>query len=174
MSGVQSKLLFIYNGAGVKRFHTHTTIKEHTVGQHSHAVAMLVWLLTSGNCSKPLLMAALTHDLPEQDTGDIPSPFKRSMPGLRANVKCFDDAALRQHDFDFLLTEEEKRVLALADSLDGIMSCIAERRLGSRCLDGVCFTFRNYVGNLTLATGSKIESDVIDAVLRMWFEVADQ
>jgi 5'-deoxynucleotidase YfbR-like HD superfamily hydrolase len=125
------RLLFLLYGGTVRRYHTVPTIKDNTLAEHQWGVAVLCYLLSGDSCSEKLLMAALTHDLPEQATGDIPAPAKRLLGLSRETFTAYDMEALAAFDFGFILSPEEKRILKLADCLDGMLFCLRERQLGN-------------------------------------------
>lgn len=121
----------LFDGSAVRRFHTMCTVTENTVGQHSHGVAMFCMLLEDGNPSAALLMKALTHDLAEQYTGDVPSPAKRAL-GIRKEFGEVEEQLLATVEFSIEITEREEKVLKLADCADGMLFCARERTLGNK------------------------------------------
>ena len=121
----------LFDGSAVKRFHTIPTVTENTVGQHSHGVAMFCMLLEGGEPSAKLLMKALTHDLAEQYTGDVPSPAKRAL-GIRKEFGEVEEQLLATVDFSIDVTPREEMVLKLADCADGMLFCAKERMYGNK------------------------------------------
>lgn len=145
---VMDKLLFVRQGGEVRRFHTCRRIKEENVAEHSFGVAWLVYLLTDGNCGADLLMQALVHDVAEQETGDIPAPFKRAM-GMRGTMNEMEEEILAEHELPLdLLPPAHRWVLKLADALDGMLSCCREAEMGNTLLDGIFLTYNDYVTKL--------------------------
>ena len=70
-----NELLNVLDGGEVKRYHTLSTIGEQTVGSHSWGVAVILnWL--EPQISKHAILKALTHDVAEKQTGDMPAPTK--------------------------------------------------------------------------------------------------
>lgn len=135
-----SALFFIRQGAEVVRYHSTKTIQEETNGMHMHGVAMLCYLLSDLKPSVDLLMAALTHDLAEQDLGDMPAPAKRKL-GIG---KVFYEAELElllEHRLAFHLNDADQHVLDLADVLDGLLTTLRERQMGNQLIE---FVFNNY------------------------------
>ena len=66
----------------VRRWHTARVRREQTLGEHVGLVAMIALKLGSAVGLKPgslgsLMAAALLHDAPETQYGDIPSPAKQ-------------------------------------------------------------------------------------------------
>lgn len=146
---MKTQLEFITLGAEVKRYHTVTTLREETVGHHSHGVAMLCLMLTP-DASAELLKAALMHDLAEQITGDIPSPAKRD----HYHAGNFDELERRLINESGLkfpyLTAHEKRVLKLADIAHGALFCVRELELGNRRMRVVLQRYQQYAESMEL------------------------
>lgn len=137
---------FIYKGAKTKRFHTADTLTTQTVGEHSFGVAWLVVLLRP-SARKELILAALSHDLAEHVVGDVSSVAKRAYPELKAALDAAEGTVLKQHSLDFEtgLTDDEVRVLKVADLMDGMLFCVRERRMGSKVAVEIFNNFSAYV-----------------------------
>lgn len=137
---------FIFKGGASKRFHTCRTIKEQDIAAHSFGVAWFCELITGGQASKGLIMAALTHDLAEHHVGDMPAPAKRGL-GIKDMFDKFEHEKLVAAGLgDYMcLVPSERAVLNAADALDGMKFCLSERALGNRCLDHVFRNFTEYV-----------------------------
>lgn len=138
---------FIRLGGLVTRYHTKHTVKENTVAHHSSGVAWMVYFLTGGSCSVNLVMSALAHDLAEQVTGDISSPTKRRFPELAKMVSLLESEILesKEVNFESQLNDDEKRILKLADCMDGILFCIGELELGNTSILPVCQRYCEYI-----------------------------
>lgn len=119
-------------GNKVKRYHTCDTLVEETVGHHSANVAVLCVLLSEEKPSAALLMAALTHDMAEQFTGDIPATAKWSSDKLK---DALDDLEQRYSGYWFphtVLTHRENKVLKQADMLDLCFKALEEINMGNQ------------------------------------------
>jgi 5'-deoxynucleotidase YfbR-like HD superfamily hydrolase len=140
----------IVQGGNVRRYHAKAIVKEQTVGAHSHRVAMWVVLLTNGTPSVTLLMAALTHDLAEFQTGDMPAPTKRKM-NIQEQFAAMEAAILAPEglDYEARLSDDEARTLKLADAYDGLVYCAEEMRRGNNEMRDTYDTFRSYYLSLT-------------------------
>jgi 5'-deoxynucleotidase YfbR-like HD superfamily hydrolase len=156
---MRSKLDFIIRGGVVKRFHTMHTIHTQNVAEHSFGVAWLLWLLCNEKPSRGMLMAALAHDLSEHMTGDLPAPAKRRM-GVSAQ---FDAEEERQYaEAGFLpipLSDAEKRILKMADSMDLLLFCIREIALGNSDMNVVYQRGMSYI--MELAPFTETEQELI-------------
>ena len=121
-------------GTAVERFHTTGRLSRETVGHHSCNVALLL-LRLDPNCSRELLVAALTHDLAEVATGDVPATAKWDNPGLAKELKYSEAQWELDHDVpgarDFL-SDKEIQLLKVADMADLVMSCVEESKRGNQ------------------------------------------
>ena len=137
--------------SGVLRFHTARTIHDETVGQHSFNVCNLLLMMTNGELSRDLLIAALLHDMGEPAVGDVPSPVKRAMPlPVREELDRLESEAVATiHPYFPTLSVEESMTLKLADLLDGLMKCRDELRLGNRGIRDIGDRYVSYIHELT-------------------------
>lgn len=106
-------------GGSVQRYHT-WPMPPQNVGNHSYGVAMIVQRLWP-ECRKELLLAALQHDLGEQELGDVPAPAKWRAPQFfahlnEAEAKARLDMGFSPHEEE--LTAHERQVLKIADILE--------------------------------------------------------
>lgn len=166
------KLEFMRRGSRVKRFHGFHLLMENPVGHHTfNLIGILMCCLPSENVSRQLIFCAYEHDLPECITGDLPAPFKRKVPGLREACDKEEQSLLREHGMGFhSLTPEEARWLKLADSLDGAMHCLEERRLGNSTLDKIFWTFIDYVMEILSDRPYEADRGFVNAAAYMVFE----
>src|ERR1017187_1212594 len=136
---VRQQIQFIIEGGIVERFHGRPGIKPNTDAHHMHGTAMwcyLMWQEDYGAHPRPqLLMAALTHDLAEQVASDVSAPSKLIL-GIAKQLHDFEESVLARYDLSFYnaLTEQERRVLSIADSFDGMLYCILEIGRGNKLM----------------------------------------
>jgi 5'-deoxynucleotidase YfbR-like HD superfamily hydrolase len=132
-------LRMIRTAADVRRYHTARVIGEQTVGHHSFNVAMLVRLITEDAASAELLRAALNHDIPEAVTGDIPAPVKWKSEKISEGLFELEQEFIVKHGgfFQDQLTEDERRVLTVADTLELVLFCEDQARLGNQHLEPI-------------------------------------
>lgn len=139
----------IRGAARVKRFHTQPIIGENTVGQHTFNVIGLICACVPPQALRPqLLQAALLHDVPERVAGDVPSPTKRSAPGLKQAMDSFESKVLREAgiaDMADYLSATELDWLKLADSLDGFLFCVEQMQMGNQSNNDAAANFSAYV-----------------------------
>ena len=133
----------------MSRFHTKPLIKAESVAEHSYVVAWLVTLLCAGMPSRNLLLAALAHDLPEYELGDVPSPVKKGMKlgeqFKAAEANLFAMAGIL--NYESLITDDEHKVLKFADNLAGYLKCAYEEQLGNTLLSKVRHTYAVYLAD---------------------------
>lgn len=154
-----AKLEFIQNGRETRRFHGLPMLDYQRIDAHQYGVAMLVSLLVGEAAPAArqltLLHAALTHDLAEWVTGDMPAPTKRRLPdyvtsdpisindsigsypgGKRESFRevygRMEDEIMTEAGFPLVeLDARDKRVLKLADAAEGCLHVIRERQMGN-------------------------------------------
>lgn len=114
-----------------QRYHTELLLKPQDVAQHSFNVAWLCWLLSDRDPSAQLIMMALAHDAGERWTGDLPSPTKRAA-GLGDAFDALEAAQTAKVGWTAPpLSAIERKILKLADVLDGAFYCLRELMLGN-------------------------------------------
>lgn len=127
-----NKLIAYRRGMEVARWHTRKPVFPETVGHHTANVALLCDILTDGECSKDLLMAALVHDVGEFYTGDLPAPVKVDDPELSTRIHDLDAKYLSRNGITVpFLVENEKNVLRAADIIDLVWTAALELRVGN-------------------------------------------
>lgn len=142
---LSSRFDFVRNGLNVRRFHQHTTHEVNTVGAHSAGVALMC-LLINPRCRKEVLAGALTHDLGEWVTGDIPAPTKRMISdAARDEIADVEYQVLTDFEFNYELSADEITLIKLGDYFDGLSFCIEEARRGNRTLLSVAGVYITYL-----------------------------
>lgn len=131
----------LYEAGAVKRYHTNLTIKEQDLAAHQWGVALIV------NHIHPMgynvLMAALTHDLAESVTGDIPYTAKQKFTPLRAVSDACEEAFNRDHGIDYPLNKEEQHILHWADMFECFLFSRREAWMGNYHMKSVMITARD-------------------------------
>lgn len=169
MSTLRKKLELVLSGGSVRRYHTVPTVHPETVAAHSYLVAWCCAVLVDA-CSSYLLLAALQHDIAEYVTGDLPAPTKRQL-GISAQFACYEEEVLRAHahtDHHTQLTDEERRILKLADRCSGMLYCVQERRIGNRNVDVPYENFRSYACEVVVTPR---DISLMNTIETMWKEV---
>lgn len=157
---MRESLDFIISGSEVTRYHTVTTLVKETVGHHSHGVALLTTLLAP-TASRSLLLAALCHDLAEHLTGDIPSPAKREL-GVGDRIDELEARLMKSAGIEMPdLSDEEARILKLADIAQGALFCAREISMGNTRMQLVFDRYMNYANEMILIGREKELFNVI-------------
>lgn len=156
----------IFDGGAVKRFHTWPIVGQQTVAEHSWGVlAVIDWLYE--DASAKLLRAAIHHDVSEFWTGDVPFQVKRLKPEIKTALIDMEEhhcAALNIIDMD--LDEEDRRRLKVADYVECMFFCIAQKNLGNQRMNLV-------MDNLTKALYSIInaeEREVVNSIINIYYD----
>lgn len=170
--GLRARLAFIRQGSEVERFHTKRMIQRNDVGHHSFHVAWLAWLMAMAYAEtdvrpSTVVMAALAHDLAEHITGDMPGDFKREL-GLREQFGEYERERFSAVglEFESILGAREKRVLKLADMMEGALFCVSEASLGNGRVGGVFKNFRTYISKF--APFNECETAIIEYIDDLW------
>ena len=105
----------------VKRWHMIDTTRQQTLAEHSANVAMLAMAIVMTSpmhfFDDPMLVcaAALTHDVPECFTGDIPTHTKKHLEGLGEL-----EYAVTPKVFNIGVGPKSEALIKLCDLADGI------------------------------------------------------
>lgn len=113
----------------VERFHAVPGITKQKLSEHQWGVSILVQHLYP-NCRKEVVLTALTHDVPELVTGDIPATFKWSYPEVREFITKFENKIEKDWDIHFNLSSSEYDMLKICDMLEGMVYCIKRFKCG--------------------------------------------
>lgn len=143
------RILQAREAGDIIRFHTARVIRPETVGQHSFNVVNLILILTDGEASKSLILAALMHDMGEIATGDIPAPVKRLFTGdTLSEVRSMEDKAVQSmHPYlsGVDLSPEDEALLELCDRLDGLLKCMDELTMGNLHILPIAHRYCDYL-----------------------------
>jgi len=119
----------VLQSGNVVRFHSSIGMDKQKNSEHEWEVALILQYIYP-QCSKELLLAALTHDAAEYYTGDIPFPTKQASPELKSVLDKLERHWEEQNGVHFDLYPEETYFLKLADTLSGMWYCIQQVREG--------------------------------------------
>lgn len=146
MNLLEMRLRAVERSARVLRYHTEPVVHRQSVGEHTYGVLWMLCLITDP--SKELMKAGLMHDTAEYVAGDVPSPAKRHVTIKEAFDKVEEEVlaqlAWRLPD----LTDEEERLLKLADLLEGAAFCLCEWRRGNRDIDTALGNYLRYLASM--------------------------
>jgi 5'-deoxynucleotidase YfbR-like HD superfamily hydrolase len=104
----------------VQRFHAVPSVPAQSVAQHAWGVAVLVTFVKK-DPRPDLIIHALSHDMAELYTGDIPFTTKREVPGMNELLDVAERTYCQNELFDLpRITKAEKLALKLCDMLEGL------------------------------------------------------
>ena len=112
----------VLESAHVERYHTMAHIKNQTNDRHGWAVAILCQHFDP-NCRKEVILAAMTHDSAELETGDNPAPVKWANPELKEVLDKIEHRVNTDWGIHYELTPDEKLLLKVSDYIEGMQYC---------------------------------------------------
>ena len=128
------KLIAIRAGGAVQRYHTIRTLRPQSVAEHSWGVAMLLHMVAPSAPSH-VLSAALTHDLAELVTGDLPATFKWVLePAAHDHIKDVEKEFNATHGWDIALTPDEQHLLKWCDMMELVQWAMEELDMGNKLI----------------------------------------
>jgi 5'-deoxynucleotidase YfbR-like HD superfamily hydrolase len=161
------QLTLIERGGRTLRCHTVPHLQPQSVAAHTYGVAWLCWLFSNEKPSAALLLAAMAHDMPECETGDIPAPTKRTLK-IRETSQDLEDFVMDQFSMPkFPLTTEEARILKVADVLELAQYCVRERSMGNRNLQ-MWQMYQNALLYAKEVVKTDLEKKVINHIENTW------
>lgn len=108
-------------------------LKRESLAEH-HLMTAQIILCIFPNASRNLLIAAMTHDVGEAVTGDIPSPTK-DLLGIRKELDQIEAAHNPQWSVLEQLTPEEQKQLKFADIAARVVFLASEETYGNNSLE---------------------------------------
>ena len=147
-------LFNMIRGGAIKRYHTLEIIGEQSVASHSWGVAMILQYLNP-NVSKEAILRALTHDVAELFTGDVPAPVKWANPDLVEVLKRIEDKYESDIGIGFKLSPEETALGKQADMFELLVFCVRQRRLGNTNMNEVFSNGVEYLASSNLNSKGK-------------------
>lgn len=158
----------VLKSGSVERFHATPGIAKQKISEHSWGVALIIQQICP-DCSKDLLLAALVHDCVEMVTGDLPATFKWDNPEVRPFIEDYEKRVETEWGIHIELNHEEKRVLKLADCLEGMQYCVNRMKHGeveAKSIFNKWFAFMSH--NFLLNTE---ENEMVEYILIQYNEV---
>lgn len=130
----------VRDGGNVSRWHVER-LDPQRVSEHSHGVAVILCFICE-NPSANLLKAALFHDLAEKQAGDMPAPVKWEHPEINSFLHELEQRVKSRMGLIVELTDEEERLLKIADYLDAAYYAMEQRMKGNRYADDIFHRLR--------------------------------
>ncbi len=131
------------------------TINSQTNAAHSWGVVAICHALWP-DCSRLLLLAAIYHDVPEYVTGDIPADAKWKDPFIRKGVEAHEKWTMEELGLETIfedLTEQEKKMLKIADMMELCWFCRDEITMGNVNMEPVLGRGHKYIWDLITGEG---------------------
>jgi 5'-deoxynucleotidase YfbR-like HD superfamily hydrolase len=128
----------LYNAGSVRRYHTQNVIKDQDLAAHQWGVAMICREIMPADLH--LIEAALTHDLAESITGDIPYTGKKKYPKLKQTSLEAEREFAMVNSTPLQLTPIEQKCLAWADMFECWLFSMRELSMGNETMRGVADT----------------------------------
>ena len=147
-------LFNMIRGGAIKRYHTLEIIGEQAVASHSWGVAIILQFLEP-NVSKQAILRALTHDVAELFTGDVPAPVKWDNPDLVEVLKRIEDKYESDIGIEYELTPQEIALGKQADMFELLVFCVRQRRLGNTNMNEVFSNGVEYLASINLNSRGK-------------------
>jgi len=157
-------LFEVVRGGTIKRYHTLETIGEQSVGAHSWGVAMILQYLDP-TVSKTAILKALTHDIAELYTGDIPAPVKWDNPALVKALKAIEIDYEKRLNINYSrkLLPKEAILFKQADMFELLFFCMRQRKMGNTNMNTVFSNGVEYLANQDLnKRGSNLLGKLIE------------
>ena len=156
----------VLESSNVERFHSATGVAKQTIAQHSWGVAMLCQYFKP-DCSKELILAALTHDCSELETGDIPSTAKWKNPKLKLMLDKIEAKTEEHWGIAYKLSTDENKLLKLCDALEGMNYCIQRRKQGELEASDIFYRWVDFVSDKFIFTNDKEHDFYYSLILEM-------
>ena len=125
-----NNFLELYEAGAILRWHTQLPIKSQDLAAHSWGVAMIIMEIAP-DASQGLIKYALTHDLAERATGDIPYPVKKMNRNLMVAVEQIEYEFEDTHSIQWNLAYGEYEIFKWADMMELLLWTHREMRMGN-------------------------------------------
>lgn len=149
-------LINTLKSANVKRYHTVPILGEQNNGHHSFRVCLILRYLLNNTVPSFLYEAALFHDLPEYETGDIPAQLKWANDEISGLLGRIEKDYHFYNDTQVVLSDGYQVILDIADKLELMWFCIEQMKYGNRHVEFVYNRGKEYV------LGTQTSQDVLD------------
>lgn len=157
--------MHIRAAGAVKRFHTVPTHGHQTVAEHSFYMCLIINKIAD-NPSANLFRAALFHDLPEHETGDVPATTKWQYPGIADELLTAELAFIGRHGLSVTLSEREWLTLKYADMAELVYYCIDQLNLGNKNMKEIAHRGIKFLNELR-PLNSKADEMILDLCTKL-------
>lgn len=149
---------FVARNAGhIVRLHTvRGANARQTIAAHSWGVAMLVMAVAPTN-NAAMVRAALLHDVPEIETGDIPAPAKWHNEDLSAALRRMEDEFLDRYGLHVELTPAEEKIVKWCDTAELVLHSLECVEDGNDAMIAVLHNAMVFLRNIPRSTAEMNE-----------------
>lgn len=113
----------------VKRNHC-DRVAPQTLAEHSWGLCMLL-LAVYPEAPAYLIAEALTHDLPERESGDTPATAKWANPSLETELRKIEQGYVARFNLPRSANEPERAILKWCDKAEYALFCIEQINQGN-------------------------------------------
>lgn len=124
---VLQRLQAAWESAAVERCHTTPHLGSYSNGQHANRMLNML-LVLHPEPSLNLIKAVQWHDVPERWLGDMPSPLKRRIDG----IKALESDVFTVLGLTYSLTAEESEWLEALDKVELLLWCKDQLAMGNQ------------------------------------------
>jgi 5'-deoxynucleotidase YfbR-like HD superfamily hydrolase len=154
------------HAGNVRRYHTHPTLRQQTVADHSWHVMRIFLELFPDAVTVEVLTYILYHDIAEIGTGDLPFPVKAAHPGLAevmhdVEAEVLDNMGVVLPD----LTSRERVLVKVCDLCEMFEWGREEVTMGNRYAQPIVDDTRAAVLDMTVREPGSLHHDII-----MWMD----
>lgn len=157
-------------GMRLKRWHTMEPTVQQNIGHHSAGVcSIIIELYHPVVPPARLLVAAITHDMPEATIGDIPTTVKWSNPAFANYLDKMETEWFEKHDIanpEYILADDELALLKICDLLELYIFAWEEMNRGNKEFEPVWLRVGNvlYERARTYPLDSQVKNKVLGMI----------
>jgi 5'-deoxynucleotidase len=130
----------------IMRLNRSQSVLEHTALVAMYALDIMEAIKYQGDWLE-VVDLALKHDLPEVESGDLPSPVKRSISTPGKMQEYEDDIMKRRFGSPTEYTEDAHDIVKVADLLEAVLKLAEEYSTGNRSVFGVLCGLTAYLND---------------------------
>lgn len=162
------RILFMREAAKLNRLHTVPTVKEYTIGIHSHGMLDLLFVMFPEDCSYELIFACHMHDKAERIVGDVPWPAKYPLTGgvIAEELEKLEHRVEKHLGmlWEQQLNMREQQILKFLDMFEFCLWCQDEVAMGNKNVKAGWFQAVSVIQNHPLLEEPAIYKTVKDLI----------
>ncbi len=154
------------HAGNVRRYHTHPTLRQQTVAEHSWHVMRLFLELFPDAVTVEVLTWILYHDVAEIGTGDIPFPLKARYPELKNIMDGIEEEVTENMGIVWPdITSRQRTLIKICDLCEMFEWGREEVMMGNRYAQPIVDDARAAVRDLTVREPGSLHYDIT-----MWMD----